>query len=154
MIHKEYLTKEKYDQLAKELEDLKTTKRKEVAEQLQYAKGLGDLSENAEYHEARDKQASVESRILQLENMLKHAEIVVHKTGDIVEIGSEVTVLRKGETKENTYTIVGLEEADMSSGKISNQSPLGQSLLGKKKGEVFEFKTPKGKIEYKIVSVK
>jgi transcription elongation factor GreA len=151
---KEYLTKEKYEELVKELEESKTIKRKEVAEQLQSAKGLGDLSENAEYHEAREQQAKIEARILQLENILKNAEILKHRKGDVVEIGSEIVIVKKGDKEKQTYTIVGSEEADMLAGKISNHSPLGQSLLGKKKGEVFDFKTPKGKIEYKIVSVK
>jgi transcription elongation factor GreA len=153
MTQKEYLTKEKYQELEKELQELKTVKRKEVAEQLQYAKGMGDLSENAEYHEARDEQAKVEYRISQIENILKNAEIVEHKKGSTIVVGSEVTILKKGSKDKQTYTIVGSEEADMSAGKISNQSPMGTSLLGTKKGETFEFKTPKGKTEYKIVSV-
>jgi transcription elongation factor GreA len=151
---KVYITKEKQDALVVELQDLKTVKRQEVAEQLQYAKGMGDLSENAEYHEARDMQAKIESRISQIENILKNAEIVKPTKGSIIEIGSEVVVQKVGETDKKTFTIVGSEEADMASGKISNESPIGMSLIGKKKGETFEMKTPKGKSEYKIVSVK
>ena len=154
MGEKEYLTKEKYEQLQVELHNLKTVRRKEVAEQLQYAKGMGDLSENAEYHEARDEQAKVEFRISQIEGILKNAEIVSHKKGTTIEVGSEVVIQKKGQKDKQTVTLVGSEEADMSAGKISNQSPMGMSLLGKKKGETFEFKTPKGKTEYKIVSVK
>lgn len=150
----EYLTKEKFEELQNELKELKTNKRKEIAEQLQYARSLGDLSENAEYHEARDTQAKIETRILQLEEILKSAEIVSHKKGSIVEIGSEVVVQKVGDTEKKTFTVVGSEEADMAAGKVSNQSPIGMSLLGKKKGDTFELKTPKGKADYKIVSVK
>lgn len=150
----EYLTKEKHKELQIELQDLKTVKRKEIAEQLQYAKGMGDLSENAEYHEARDAQAKTEARISQIEEILKNAEIVSHKNSGVVEVGSEVTIQKKGEKEKRTFVIVGSEESDMAAGKISNESPIGQSLLGKKKGEDFEMKTPKGKAEYKIVSVK
>lgn len=155
MGEKEYLTKEKYEALEVELKELKTVKRKEVAEQLQYAKGMGDLSENAEYHEARDQQAKIEYRIAQIENILKNAEIIEHKTSSgVIEIGSEVVLQKKGEKDKQTFTLVGSEEADMSAGKLSIQSPMGMSLVGKKKGETFEFKTPKGKTEYKIVNVK
>jgi transcription elongation factor GreA len=154
MGEKEYLTKEKYAELEQELEVLTKETRKEVAEKLQYAKDLGDLSENAEYHEARDEQAKVEFRINQIEDILKRAEIVSHKKTDVVEIGSDVVVKKIGTNDKQTFTIVGSEEADMASGKISNQSPIGMSLLGKKKGETFEMKTPKGKAEYKIVSLK
>ena len=153
MTKKEYLTKAKYKELEAELKELKTTRRKEVAEQLQYAKGMGDLSENAEYHEARDEQAKVEGRITQLEEMLKNAEIVSHKKNGHVDVGSEVVIQKVGEKEKKTFIIVGSEEADMSAGKISNESPIGVSLLGKKKGETFEMKTPKGKAEYKIVSL-
>ena len=154
MGEKEYLTKEKYKELHLELKEMKTDKRREVAEQLQNAKGLGDLSENAEYHEAREAQAKVESRILQLENILKNAEIVQHKTGGTIEVGSEVEIVKVGEKDKQTYTIVGSEEADMMKGKISNQSPMGTALLGKNKGEEFDFQTPKGKTKYKIIAVK
>jgi transcription elongation factor GreA len=154
MGEKEYLTKEKFEALQSEQKELKTVKRKEVAEQLQYAKGMGDLSENAEYHEARDMQSKIESRISQIDAILKNAEIVHHKKSDVIEVGSEVEIIKKGEKTKQVFTIVGSEEADMSEGKISNQSPMGISLLGKKKGETFEFKTPKGKTEYQIKNVK
>jgi transcription elongation factor GreA len=152
---KTYLTKEKFDELTLELEDLKKNRRKEIAEQLQYARSLGDLSENGEYHEARDEQAKIEARISQLEESLKHAEIVKHKAGDTVEVGSTVTIQKTaGKDGSQTYAIVSPEEADMSSGKISYQSPLGSALIGKKKKEEFSFKSPKGNIKYKIVDVK
>lgn len=151
---KEYLTKAKYDELTEELRVLIHEKRKEVAEHLEYAKSLGDLSENAEYHEARDEQAKIEARIAQLEHMLKHAEIVHHTKGDTVVAGSTVVVSKSGEKEKQTFLLVGSEEADMSAGKLSYQSPLGRMLMGKKKDDSFELETPKGTVTYKIVEVK
>lgn len=149
---KEYLTKKKFDELTKELEDLTQNKRKEVAEKLSYSKSLGDLSENAEYQEARDEQALLEYRISQLEDLLKNAEILNHKKTDIVEAGSTV-VLQRGVSDKFTYEMVGSEEADMSEGRLSYSSPLGMTLLGKKKGDSFTFETPKGNVKYKILDV-
>lgn len=151
---KEYLTKAKYDELTKELHTLIHEKRKEVAEHLEYAKSLGDLSENAEYHEARDAQAHIEARIAQLEHMLKHAEIVTHKTGDTVVAGTTVTIAKQGEKGQQVFLLVGSEEADMAAGKLSYQSPLGRMLMGKKAGESFELETPKGVVTYKILELK
>jgi transcription elongation factor GreA len=149
-----YLTKEKYDELAKELETLRTVKRKEVAQNLEYARALGDLSENTEYQEARESQAMVEDRILTIENTLKNAEIVHELHGDHVSMGSEVVVEKTGAKDKQTFKIVGSDEADTLSGKISNLSPLGSALIGKKRSETVKVKTPKGEISYKIVSVK
>ncbi len=154
MNDKVYITEDKCKDLALELKELTTVKRKEVAEHLQYAKGMGDLSENAEYHEARDEQAKIESRISQIENIIKNAEIVRHKSSSTVEVGSEVVIQKIKEKESKTFIVVGSEEADMLAGKISNISPLGTALLGKKKGDTFEMTTPKGNIEYKIISVK
>lgn len=149
-----YMTREKYEELERELEDLKKNRRKEVAENLEYAKSLGDLSENAEYQEARDLQATVERRISELEGILKSAEIVSKQGGGgLVNVGSLVSVRKKGEKEAREYTIVGSEESDTASGKISNRSPLGEALMGRKKGEVVTLSTPKGKVEYEIVSV-
>lgn len=153
MDEKIFLTKEKLEELKTELKNLVTIRRGEIAEQLQYAKGLGDLSENAEYHEARDEQAKVEARISQLEHVLKNAEVFHHKKGDVVEIGSEVEFQKKGEKEIKKVKIVSSEETDAVNGKISNESPIGLALIGKKKGESFEMETPKGKIEFKIKSV-
>ncbi len=153
-MEKEYLTQEKYNELQAELHDLKTVKRKEVAEHLEYARSLGDLSENAEYHEARDDQAQTEARILQIETILKNAEIVKHVSGDTVEVGSKVTVQKEGDSSKTEFTLVGSEEADITLGKISHHSPLGSALFGKKKGESFEFQSPRGTVKYKIVDVK
>ncbi|MDQ5889942.1 MAG: transcription elongation factor GreA [Patescibacteria group bacterium] len=151
----EYLSQEKYDQLMAELENLKKVERKNVAEQLEYAKSLGDLSENAEYHEARDKQADIEDRIKELQTILQSAVIIgkqKNKTGD-VNVGSEVTVKKVGGS-EVTYTIVGSEEANMAEGKISYQSPLGSALMNQKKDTKIMVSTPKGEIEYAIIEVK
>ncbi len=153
-MEKEYLTQEKFDALQAELHDLKTIKRKEIAEHLEYARSLGDLSENAEYHEAREDQAQTEARIGQIESILKNAVIVTHKAGDTIEIGSKVTVTKSGESTQTVFTLVGSEEADISAGKISHNSPLGSALFGKKKGETFEFRSPKGTVKYTIVEVK
>ncbi|MDP3996730.1 MAG: transcription elongation factor GreA [bacterium] len=148
----EYLTQEKYKELQAELLNLKTERRREVAEQLEYAKSLGDLAENAEYHEARTEQANVEDRINRLEAMMKAAVIVSKDTHDVVEIGSTVTLDRGG--KQVTYTIVGSEEANVESGKLSIRSPIGEAMIGKRKGDFFECKTPGGKAKCKILEVK
>jgi len=150
----EYLTNEKFDEFNKELEYLKHTRRKEVAENLEYAKSLGDLSENAEYHEARDTQANIEDRIAKLESIIKTAVIVPpsHDT-TTVTVGSVVTIEKEGETNQRKYTIVGSEEADMSAGKISIKSPLGLAIMGKKKSETFTFKTPGGTVAYKVLGI-
>ena len=150
---REYLTKQKYDELVLELKDLKNVKRKEVAESLDYARGLGDLSENAEYHEARGMQASVEERIAKLDAILKNATVVEDKHGDHAVIGSTVTVEKKG-GNSRTFMIVGSAESDLASGKISNRSPIGSAVLGKKKGEAFSFNSPAGVQNYKVVDLK
>ena len=150
---KDYLSKTKYEDLKKELETLKTVKRKEIAQDLEFAKALGDLSENAEYHEAREAQASLEDRIAQIENVLVNAQIVDTHHSDKVEIGSVVHVKISVSKSEKVYTIVGSEEADTSTGKISFKSPVGQALLGKKKGDKFKFKTPSGEVEYHVISI-
>jgi transcription elongation factor GreA len=150
---KEYLSREKFEQLKAELTRLKTVDRKEVAERLDYAKSLGDLSENAEYHEAREQQADIEDRITTLSEMLKDVVIVTDKHGQQVEIGSTIIVKKNGGDSA-TYTIVGSEEANMLAGKISFQSPIGSAVLGKKVGEEVVVATPKGEVKYLVVEVK
>ena len=150
----QYLTSEKHGELKKELEYLKTEKRKEVAEHLEYAKRLGDLSENAEYHQAREEQAEVEDRIRRLDDLLKNAVIAKAGGSDTVIIGSTVHLQKSGDNKSLICTIVGSEEADTATGKISNQSPLGSSLLGHQKGDTVKVNTPKGMAQYKIELVK
>jgi transcription elongation factor GreA len=149
----EYLTLEKKELLEDELNTLKTVRRKEIADALEYAKSLGDLSENAEYHQAREDQANCEDRITHIEQILKNAVIMDGHTSGVVTVGATVTVLKKGEKEEKTFALVGSEEADSVSGKISNESPLGQALLGKKKGDKVTVHAPKGAMEYTIVSI-
>ena len=148
------MTKEKFEELTKELEHLKTEKRKEVAETLEYAKGLGDLAENAEYHEAREMQANVEDRIARLEAMLQSAVIMSDTHGSVVTVGSTVVVHKDSDKKRHTFTLVGSEEVDVSQGKISVHSPLGSALLGKRKNDRVEFQSPSGVTAYSIVEVK
>ncbi|MBU0612251.1 transcription elongation factor GreA [Patescibacteria group bacterium] len=149
----DYITKEKKKALEIELEDLKGPKRKEILETLAYAKSLGDLSENAEYHQAREDQGKLEARIQKIESILSSSEVVSPRGGDIVEIGSKVIVRKEGEKEEKIFRIVGSEEADMSQDKISNKSPIGEALFGKKKGDKVSFDTPRGAINYKIIDV-
>ena len=151
---REYLTEAKYNEFKAELEVLKTTKRKEIAEALEYAKSLGDLSENAEYHEARDTQARVEDRINHLEALLKTASIISTHDTSSVNVGSVISIVKEGSKDERIFTIVGSEEADASKGLISMRSPLGQSAFGKTKGDSFSFNTPSGKTTYKIIDIK
>lgn len=149
----DYITEEKRLALQVELKDLKGPKRKEILESLEYAKSLGDLSENAEYHQAREEQGKLEERIVKIEKILRSSQTVKGGGGDIIEIGSKVVVQKKGTEEEKTYVIVGSEEADMTKGKISNRSPFGKALFGKKKRDEVSFKTPKGVVDYKIINV-
>ncbi|MFP4022578.1 MAG: transcription elongation factor GreA [Candidatus Paceibacterota bacterium] len=150
---KEHLTKDKYEEFKQELEHLKTKRRKEVADQLEYARSLGDLSENAEYHEARDLQAQVEDRISKLETMLQNVEIISDKYSEKVVVGSTVTVQRQGEKEKQEFRIVGSEEIDTDTGKISFYSPLGEALIGKKKGDEVVVNTPRGEVKYTVINV-
>jgi len=149
----EYLTRDKFNELEKELNVLRTTRRKEVAESLEYAKSLGDLSENQEYQEARDSQAILEDRIKHLEHVLRSASIVSTQNSSLVSVGSVITVEKDGVKDKRSYTIVGSEEANAALGKISLRSPLGVGALGKKKGDHFSFETPSGQMTYRIVDI-
>lgn len=153
MAAKEYLTKEKFKELTEELNILKTEKRTKIAAELEYAKSLGDLSENAEYHEAREEQGALEDRISQLETILASAEIVEVHHSNTIEIGSKATITKQGSKDSRVFTIVGSEEINTEAGKISFKSPLGSALLGKKKGEEFTVKTPGGDVTYTVVSI-
>jgi transcription elongation factor GreA len=149
-----FLTPEKFSELKKELEHLKTVRRKEVAESLEYARSLGDLSENAEYQEARDMQAAIEERISYLEKTIKEAKIVSPDShGDVVGLGSVVWIQKNGDKDKKEYTIVGSDEANIHERKLSYLSPLGEALMGKKKGDEFDFETPVGKRSYKVLKV-
>ncbi len=150
--HKEYLTKERLEELKAELQELKTNKRLEVAERLKRAKELGDLSENSEYFEAREEQGQVEGRIFELEEMLRNVEVFEKHHGDaVVGIGSTIVVSKGSEQRK--YVIVGSSEAKPEAGMISNESPLGKAFLGKRAGEVAVVTAPSGKINYTIVSI-
>ncbi len=146
------ITQEGYDKLKNELDYLSTVRRREIADRIERAKDLGDLSENAEYSEAKDAQALNESRVIELTNTLKNVTVVANKAqGDIVSMGSTVTV--KCDGKERTYTIVSFNEADPLNGRISNESPLGVSFLNRQKGELVEVETPRGVMKYKITKI-
>ena len=147
------LSQEKFDEIKAELEVLTTKTRKEIAESLEYARSLGDLSENAEYQAARELQAATEEKIRRLETIIKSAVIISEKKKGVVGFGSEVTICKKGDKEEHTYMIVGSEEADMRTKKLSHLSPLGEALMGRKKGEKFGFKTPSGMQEYTIIDI-
>ena len=149
----DYITEEKRKELNAELEDLKGPKRKEILASLKYAKSLGDLSENAEYHQTREDQGKLEERITKIEQILQSSQNFSRHGGDVVEVGSKVVVQKEGKKKDVIYTIVGSEEADMTKGKISNRSPFGEALFGKKKGDNISFKTPGGVVNYKIINV-
>lgn len=150
-----YLTKEGFVKLKEELHQLKTVKRKEVAWRIQQAKELGDLSENAEYTEAKNDQAFLESRIIELENVIKNASIIDHinaqQSGNAIQVGSTILVMRND--KEMQFSIVGSQEADPKLEKISNESPLGKALLGHKIGDLIEVQAPSGVIQYEIVKI-
>lgn len=148
------VSQEKFDEMVKELEHLKTTRRTEIAKNLEYARSLGDLSENAEYQEARDLQAATEERIKKLEETLKNTRIFTDgKKKNEVSFGSKVSIRKEGSTDVHEYTLVGSEEADMRVRKLSHISPLGAALMGKKKDDTFTFETPSGKQTYTIEKV-
>lgn len=149
----QYLTQEKFDEFKKELKYLSTVRRKKIAESLEYARSLGDLSENAEYAEARDLQAATEERIRHLESILASAKILKRKKSDAVTLGSTVVIQKDSDNEKHDYTIVGSEETNMLERKLSYLSPLGEALMGKKKGDTFTFETPSGKQKYTIISV-
>ena len=152
--HETLITQEKFDEMVRELDHLKTTRRTEIAKSLEYARSLGDLSENAEYQEARELQAATEERIKRLEDIVKRAEITTDtKKKDIVGFGSKVSIRKEGSTDTHEYTIVGSQEADMREKKLSHISPLGAALMGKKKGEAFTFETPAGKQTYTVEKI-
>lgn len=149
------LTQEGYDKLEKELNYLKTEKRAEIADRIKVALGFGDLSENSEYDEAKNAQAENEGKIVELENKLRNAKIIDEKDIDTttVQVGNKVKVLDMEFDEKIEYTIVGSTEVDLAENKISNESPLGEALLGAKKNQVVEVKAPAGIMKYKILSI-
>ena len=151
-----YMTLEGKQKLEEELNYLKTTRRQEVVERIKIARDFGDLSENSEYDAAKDEQAFVESRIAQVEKMIRNAVIIENEddNSNIVTLGKSVTFKELPDGEEETYTIVGSAEADPFEGKISNDSPMAKSLLGHEKGAEVLVTTPGGDIQVKIIDVK
>ena len=149
------LTDEGLKKLEEELEYLKTQKRKEVAEKIKHARGFGDLSENSEYDEAKDEQAKVELRIVELEKMLKNAKVIDDSeiNLDIVSVGTKLKIYDFEYNEELEYSIVGSTEADPSKGRISDESPIGKALLGKKTDDIIDIETPGGVIKVKILAI-
>lgn len=149
------LTDEGLLKLEQELENLKTKKRQEVAEKIKIARGFGDLSENSEYDAAKEEQAQVEARIIQLENMLKNAKVIDQDEIDLnkVSIGTRVKIYDEEFEEELEYSIVGSTEADPDLFKISDESPVGRALIGKNVGETVDVETPGGVIKFKILSI-
>lgn len=149
----QYVSAEGLEKLKSELQNLKTVRRREVAAKIESAKALGDLSENAEYHEAKDELGFIEGRISEIQHIMKNVSIIQEgSSGDIVRIGSTITVEVGGKKKE--YSIVGSNEADPMQGKISNESPLGNAFLGHAKGDAVNVTTPGGTQRYVILEIK
>ncbi|MEK3544931.1 transcription elongation factor GreA [Lactobacillus crispatus] len=150
------MTAEGKEKLQAELKNLKLVKRPEVIERIKVARSFGDLSENAEYDAAKDEQSHLEDRIAQVEEMLKYAQVVDAESVDPneVSVGKTITYTEVGTDDPETYTIVGSDESDPLNGKISNDSPIAQALLGKKKGETVSITTPGGKFDVVINEVK
>ena len=149
------LTQEGYDNLEKELDYLKTEERAAIADRIRVALGFGDLSENSEYDEAKNAQAANENKIADLENKLRHARIIDESEIDTktVQIGNKVKVKDIEFDEDVEYTIVGSTEVDLESNKISNESPIGAALLGAKKGQTVEAKTPAGILKFKVLAI-
>lgn len=150
------MTAEGKEKLQQELKDLKLVKRPEVVERIKVARSFGDLSENSEYDAAKDEQSAVEQRILQIEQMLKYAQVIDADSvdPDEVSISKTVTFTEVGTDDPETYTIVGSDESDPLNGKISNDSPIAQAILGKKKGDTVTVNTPGGSFDVTINEVK
>ena len=152
-----FLTAEGLKKLELELEELKTVKRQEIAEKIKVARDFGDLSENSEYDEAKNEQAQIEEKIVKLDNMIANAKIIdeVELDTKTVNVGATVTLVQVESKKKVEYTIVGSAESNPLEGKISNESPIGKAILGKKKGNKVQVQLPKGNVvEYKIQNIK
>jgi transcription elongation factor GreA len=149
------LTEEGLEKIKQELELLKTQKRHEVAQRLKEAISQGDLSENSEYDAAKEEQAFIETRIVTLENIIRNAKLISPENQDknVVHVGSKVTIQELPDGDTEIYTIVGTAESDPFSGKISNESPIGAELIGKKVGETIQVPAPSGAIQFKVVQI-
>ena len=152
---KQMYTKQGYQDLVDELKYLKLTRREEIKEQIAVARGFGDLSENAEYDEARNEQAKVEARIQELEALIENAEIIDETNMDVrsISLGSVVKLYDEDFDEEITYSIVGSNQADPLEKKISDQSPIGRALMGKKAGESITVTAPAGELHFKVIEV-
>jgi transcription elongation factor GreA len=150
------LTKEGYEKLKQEIEFLSTEKRREVAERIRVAREFGDIAENSEYDDAKNEQALVEHRIAMLEERLLSARVIEKKdiAKDVVSVGSHVKLRDMGANKTFEYRIVGSAEANPAEQKLSNESPVGKAIMGKKKGEVVEVAAPRGSLKFKILEIK
>jgi len=148
------VTKGGLKKLQEELDNLENVRRKEVAARLKEAISYGDLSENSEYEEAKNEQAFIEGRILELENKIKHAKIIKGQHAKSIQIGSVVKLRKSGAKDDEEYTIVGTTEADPFEKKISNESPIGAAIMEKTKGEKIDVMTPSGKVKYEVVGLK
>ena len=149
-----FLTKEGLESLEEELKDLKLNVRPEVISQIKEARAQGDLSENAEYHAARDRQGQVEARIKELEYIVDNATLIEEGKKNEVSVGSTVVIKYIDDDEIETYSIVGSTEADPFNNKISNESPIAKGIMGKKKGEVVSIDSPNGSYQIEIVSIK
>jgi transcription elongation factor GreA len=149
----DFLTKAKKIELEAELLHRKTVVRPEIGERLQAARALGDLSENAEYQTSRDEQGKNEGRIQQIEAILKHAKVVERSGSDKVEFGATVILKKTSDGTEKTFMMVDDAEADIGQNKVSTSSPIGAAMIGKAPGMTFTIATPRGEVEYEIVSV-
>lgn len=149
------MTQEGFEEMTKELQELKTVKRKDISEKIRAARGFGDLSENSEYDEAKNEQAIVEARILQLEEQLKNAKIVDREklNRDVISVGSVVKILDMDFKEEMEYRIVSSVEITGAMNTITDESPVGKALIGHKKGDVVEVKAPAGEFRLQVVSV-
>lgn len=152
-MQKTLITKEGLEKMQKELEDLRTTKRAEVAQRLKEAIAMGDLSENSEYDEAKNAQAFLEGRIVQLEQQIRTAQIIVKGKKNRIDVGSTVTIEDMEEHVKETVTIVGSAESNPFEGCISNESPVGRALVGAKAGDIVEADAPNSVIKYKVISI-
>lgn len=152
-MQKTLITKEGLEKMQKELEDLRTTKRAEVAQRLKVAIAMGDLSENSEYDEAKNAQAFLEGRIVQLEQQIRTAQIIVKGKKNRIDVGSTVTIEDMEEYVKETVTIVGSAESNPFEGRISNESPVGRALVGAKAGDIVEADAPNSVIKYKVISI-
>lgn len=152
-MQKTLITKEGLEKMQKELEDLRTTKRAEVAQRLKEAIAMGDLSENSEYDEAKNAQAFLEGRIVQLEQQIRTAQIIVKGKKNRIDVGSTVTIEDMEEHVKETVTIVGSAESNPFEGSISNESPVGRALVGAKAGDIVEADAPNSVIKYKVISI-